>query len=87
MPKEKNVFEVGGAYINCWIDATNIKIAKSIANRNIEESSWQIDNLEEGYEVTEKDYENKPEGFESYQQALLDKEVYVFHTYPAEDTK
>lgn len=85
IPKETNVPEVGGAYINCWIDAADLETAKNISTNKIKDLNWQINNLEESYLVSEKEYENKPEGLEYYQQAKLDKEVYVLHTYPVED--
>ena len=33
-------------------------------------------------EISEGDYKKGDEGIEYYEQALIDKEVYVFYTYP-----
>jgi hypothetical protein len=73
--------ETLGAYINCWIESTDIESAKKIATRTIENLAWKIIDLEDAYEITEADYENKPAGKEYYKQALIDKEVYKVHTY------
>lgn len=82
--KQKSL-DVDGAYINCWIEAVDSNVAETIAKVKIEELQWKILKLEEAYEISDKDYEDKSEGFDYYQQALIDKEVYVIHTYPAEN--
>jgi hypothetical protein len=73
--------ETLGAYINCWIESTDIVSAKIIAARTIENLAWKIIDLDDAYEITLADYENKPTGREYYEKALIDKEVYQVHTY------
>ena len=48
----------------------------------IEESSWRIDSLEDCRVVNDDDYPPDADGKEFYDQALIDKEVLVFHTWP-----
>lgn len=74
---------IGGAYVNCWIEARDIKQSEKIGRDRIEEFNWEVLNLEDVYEVTADDYPNGKVGFEYYNQAQIDKWVLVFHTYPA----
>jgi hypothetical protein len=38
--------------------------------------------VEEGYVIVRDDYEFNQDGFENYEQALIDKWVCVIHIYP-----
>ena len=86
-PMKHNIEEMNlaGAYINCWILSDNIEEAEKIAMQKIHELRWDILEIEEIFEVTERYYSNNSEGLERYEQALLDKEVYTFHTYESEE--
>jgi hypothetical protein len=77
--------ELGGAYINCYIEATNIEEAEKIAKPMISGLNWQIIDVEEAYELNREDINESSEGLKYFEQALVDKEVYVLHTYPAEE--
>lgn len=86
-PNDDNpqVSEIAGAYVNCFIVAETFDLAEQIALTFLKNESWIPTALEESWEVTEKDYENDPEGLEVYKQVLIDKEKYTFHTYVAEE--
>lgn len=73
--------DIGGAYVGCWIEASSFKSACVAAEREIQLANWQIIEQDEAYEVTEKDYLPGSPELEFYEQALIDKEVLVFHTY------
>ena len=60
-------------------------MAEETALRFLSKENWIAVTLEEAWEVTEKDYLDDPKGLEVYQQVLIDKEVYTFHTYKEED--
>lgn len=77
--------DVAGAYINCWIEAENFEQADTVARQEIEEMKWRILDLDEAYTVTKEDYLEDTNELEYYEQALIDKQVYVFHTYPTEE--
>ena len=77
--------EFGGAYVSCWIMSDNLEEANLIAKGMISEQGWVNITLDEGYEIDESHYKNKKDGLEYYRQALIDKEVLVFHTYPIEE--
>lgn len=85
-PDKENpqLLEVAGAYVNCFIEADTFDVAEKISLKFLENENWIPLVLEESWEVTEKDYENDPEGLEVYKQVLIDKEKYIFHTYVTE---
>ena len=74
--------EIGGAYINCWIEAESIDQAEQMARTKIEEENWTILDKEEAYEIQRSDYLENSNGLNYFDQALVDKLVLVFHTYP-----
>lgn len=77
---------VGGAFVGCWIVRQTLVEADSVARSIISEALWEIDRREEACPISRADYENKIDGLEYYEQALVDKEVVVFYRYPPEDT-
>ncbi|MDB5223437.1 MAG: hypothetical protein JWN83_2104 [Chitinophagaceae bacterium] len=86
-PLKHNIEEldVAGAYVNCWIVSDKIEEAEQIAKQKLHELKWDTVNVEESTVITEKNYLNDPAGMEIYEQVLIDKEVYTFHTYESED--
>ncbi|RIJ42485.1 hypothetical protein [Pontibacter oryzae] len=77
--------DIGGAYIKCWIESENFKQADIVARNEIEEMNWNVLVLDEAYTITREDYLEDKNGLEYYEQALIDKQVYVFHTYPVKE--
>ncbi|HEX7902669.1 MAG TPA: hypothetical protein VF487_02240 [Chitinophagaceae bacterium] len=86
-PEQENskVTDIAGAYVNCFIEAETFDLAEETALKFLTTENWRAIGLEESYEVTKDDYFNDPKGLEVYQQVLIDKEVYTFHTYKTED--
>lgn len=80
-PKTNNqeVGETIGAYINCYIEADNLKQAEKIARNEIDEMNWDILTRDEAYTIDNESISD--EGREYYEQAIIDKAVYVFHSY------
>jgi len=70
-----------GASVGCWIKDQTPKNAYLIARGLIQDHGWVVLGLDEQYRITAEDYDDKPEGKEFFEQALLDNEVFVFHTY------
>ena len=83
-PSSENYKDTGGAFINCWIKAKSIEDAKKQAEISIKESEWIILKLEESYPVNREFYENGDESLEYFQQAEIDGQVYVYHSWPNE---
>jgi hypothetical protein len=73
--------KIKGAYINCWIAANNLEIAKIISSKTVEDLKWEILNLEDAYPISLSDYASGSKGIEFHERALIDKEVYQIHTY------
>lgn len=73
---------IAGAYINCYIDAVDLISATKIAKKDISKMNWIVLNREEAYKIDDTTISDK--GRKYYNQALIDKTVYVFHTYPFE---
>jgi len=86
-PQETNpeATEHGGAYVNCWIDRPNLTEAERAARELIAQDGWVADKLDEARKVTSSYYGDNPEGRQYFDQALIDREVLVFHTYPIID--
>ena len=83
--------EAGGAVVNCWIDADELRAAERRAIAGIQEQGWRPHRFEEWELVTRSTYADRspqdgggPDLREVVDQAFLDGEVFVFHTWPAD---
>ena len=77
-----------GAYINCWMDRPTLAEAVRDAQANIEDQGWIVDNEPEAAHcVTAADYPPGESGRERFEQALIDKEVFVYHCFPEVDAE
>ena len=81
-PDAKEFEEAGGAYVNCWILNDDREAAEGRATDLIEEYGWAVEALEEGAIVSGEDYPPGEEDREFYEQALIEREVLVFNTWP-----
>ena len=72
----------GGATVGCWIKNQTKKNAYLIAKGWIEDQGWVSLSLEDQQSVSEVDYTNNSESRKYFEQALIDDEVFVFHTFP-----
>ncbi len=79
-PDSDNRDDIGGAYVSCWIDSST----EQIAITEIKALKWNILEIDTCYEVKKKNLK-KPGEIEFYSQALIDKWVLIFHTYPLEN--
>src|SRR5262245_18269635 len=78
-----NAANIAGAFVNCWIDRPTIEEAAAVAQGWIEQRcGWQNTSNEESKIVELQDYDKDSTGLPYYQQALIDKEVFAFHSYP-----
>ncbi len=81
-PDAQEFEEAGGAYVNCWILGDDKAAAEQRATQLIEEYGWAVEALEEGAIVSSADYPPGEEDREFYEQALIEREVLVFNTWP-----
>jgi hypothetical protein len=73
---------LGEAYCCCWLDRRTLAAADKAARRDIRGQRWQVLDRECGDEVTAADYDTNPEWLGYYQQAVTDKEVFVYYRSP-----
>ena len=84
-PEHPESSELGGAFVNCWVAAPSASEAEALARKNIREQLWTIDLMAECYEDNRALYDDDSDDLQYFEQAMIDGEVYVFHTYPIHD--
>jgi hypothetical protein len=77
----------GGAIVDCWIDRETALEAESVAKKMIETQGWQVRETLEVAQTSEEDFAKSAKLRQYYEQAVLDKEVVVFFTYPLGETR
>lgn len=81
-PKHPGYSFLGDGYANCWIQVRSFHEAEVIAKRNIRSQHWKVLELEEIWRIPKGHYQIEAGGLEFYEQALIDKAVFCFHTCP-----
>ena len=83
--------EAGGAFVNCWVDADDLRTAERRAVALIEENGWRPHRFEEWELVTRTTYadreppaDGEPDFRELVDQAFADGEACVFNTWPVD---
>ncbi len=76
--------DIGGAFINCWINAEDEESAKAIAIKTLKDCCWNVLRIEDCFRVNEGFYNNNPEYLEYYKQATINGEYYVTNEWPNE---
>ena len=91
-PDSDEAKEFGGAFCNCWVNADDLRTAERSAVLMMEQDNWIPHRFDEWSLVDREFYRNwKPlnegdidvSGF--VDQALIDGEVLVNHTFPIDD--
>jgi hypothetical protein len=72
----------GGAFVNCWITGTDKEKADFQARKEIYRAGWIAEGLTEIKIVDETTFDGNEKSLEYYNQAKLDGECYVYHTWP-----
>lgn len=72
-----------GAYVNCYVEADNVCQGLTKAEQEIKNAYWTDLEFQDAM-VAEPDNLDSNK-IEYYEQALIDKEVLVFHRYPIDD--
>ena len=70
---------VVGAYVNCWIQESFIEKAEITARRGIENEGWEITGYDSEPYQTMREHWLNSEHLEYYDQAITDREVWLFH--------
>lgn len=72
--------------MSCWIEGPTLKEAILVAREGIKTEGWIVDDEpDEAYEVDSTTYPPGGDGREYFEQALIDKTVWVFHQFPEVD--
>ena len=72
--------EIAGAIVRCWIQETTLAKAEATALKEITDLRWIVGELDEGYAVSRSTYHDE-ENLGYFDQALIDKRLYVFRCY------
>lgn len=72
----------GGAIVNCYLKGRTLSQAYADAMTWVEKCGWDVISLEAQHELDRTCFEDSDSGLQYYEQALIDEEVFVFHTYP-----
>jgi|GEM_PF-1053541 len=81
-PSHPDHATVHEAYVACWIEDDSPDAAIETAVGMIEEEPWDVVEVVDHLWVDEADYPHGDEERRYYKQALVDKEVLVFHCCP-----
>ncbi|NOS90501.1 MAG: hypothetical protein HOP30_01135 [Cyclobacteriaceae bacterium] len=73
---------IAGGMIGCWIERASIYKADKVARELIKEQNWDIIKKDRFKTVKPNSVDKDSEHYQYYDQALIDKEVLVFYTYP-----
>jgi len=72
--------EYSGAMASCWILRDTLADAESVARGWIADEDWRITETEFVGEITRET--QQPDGLRYFEQAEIDREVFVFYTWP-----
>jgi hypothetical protein len=71
-----------GAMVNCWVLRDTQAQAEAVARGWIGDEDWRITGVEEATLMTRERQAEFPDGIQYFEQAEIDSEVFVFHTWP-----
>lgn len=74
--------EYGGGMVNCWVMRDTQAQAAAVAREWIDNEQWQVTSVEEARLITRECQAESPDGLKYFEQAVIDSEVFVFHTWP-----
>lgn len=74
--------QYAGGLVNCWILRDTLSQAEAVARGWIGDEDWRIISKEEAMLMTRENQAEYPAGIEFFEQAEVDREVFVFYTYP-----
>jgi hypothetical protein len=90
-PSSEDHGEVRGAFVNCWVDADDLRAAERRAVALIGKHGWRPHRFEQWELVTRATYstgqpsaDDRPDLREALDQAFIDGEVCVFNTWPVD---
>jgi hypothetical protein len=85
-PESLDHGRVCGAYIVCWIVAASLEEATERAQQDVQAFGWRPDSIEHAAQTIRTEC-GSDRARELYDQAMIDQEVYEYHTYPLDDSE
>ncbi len=82
LKKHPDYDQIGDGSVNCWIRVRSFAEAKELAEKDIRSQHWKILELEEIWKIPSGHFQTESDGRQYFEQALIDREVFVFHTCP-----
>ena len=83
--------DAGGAYVNAFVNCLSETEAVEVATRLVREADWIVEGIDDVCRLSRNDIDESDPEFGYFDQAIVDREVAVFHTWPnepqEEDTK
>lgn len=79
--------DIAAAIVNCWIQTDSLPDAIDEARRHIANQGWFVDDPDEAYVISREDYDDDSPGLQYFEQALIDRAVFVFHTCPIDEVE
>ena len=85
--KNNDEDDCDGAYANCFVKASSLDSAITIAEKYIEDQEWEIKSIEETASVVREEYVNDVESLSAYDEACENGVSAVFYTWSEDDTE
>jgi hypothetical protein len=90
-PEAADYGVAGGAFVNCWVDADDLRAAERRAVALIHQAGWRPQRFDEWSIVTREKYvdckadrEEEPDLCKFVEQAFTDGEVCIFNIWPVD---
>lgn len=74
--------QVGEAFVSCFLRVRSFSEARALAERSIRSRHWKSLSLNEIWRIPRGHFQTEHDGLPYYEQALIDREVYVFNVSP-----
>jgi hypothetical protein len=74
--------QYAGAMVSCWVLRDTQSQAEAVARGWIGDQDWRITRAEGSRLMTKESQAEHPDGMQYFEQAEIDREVFVFHTWP-----
>ena len=81
-PSNREYGVTDGAYATCWVATDDSVVAESQARSLLEDTGWDVTEVEEAYPVKRDRYLTDPVTLGRFDQASVDGVVVTLHTWP-----
>ncbi len=82
-----NESDTAGAFVNCWVRASEVQCAIETARDEITADGWIVGDPDEVRLIQESDFVNDPSNRSYFDQAQIDGMAFVYYRYPLSEHK